>query len=234
MPELELWKIFTSLGIPGLALGIYYMLFKQFRWDFPRVPNQWVGPIIILFMLIAGSLTFHAMSLWAPRNSTTESQVNNTDKQGLQILKVVRFLEDSEGNFNLDVSVNNSANSPVNINGFWITFIGIINPEIEAQSVREVSSKYVVRDHSGKPVMNISGEKGTYKAYAWYPSISSDRAMVKADLFQVVPSNTSDRFHIIFDMRSLPAPNHHTAIINLQYKISGDEVEKSVNYILSL
>jgi hypothetical protein len=66
MPEIELWKVFTSLGIPGLAFGVFYMLFRRFRWKFPQVPRIWVGPIIILFMLLSSGLTFYALMHFIP------------------------------------------------------------------------------------------------------------------------------------------------------------------------
>ena len=36
------WKLFVSLGVPGLALGIFYMLFRTFEWEFQIVPSNWV------------------------------------------------------------------------------------------------------------------------------------------------------------------------------------------------
>ncbi len=65
--ESRLFKIFLSLGVPGLALGIFYMLFKTFNWSFPIVPTNWVGPIIILFMLLTSGIVFYALTLWKPR-----------------------------------------------------------------------------------------------------------------------------------------------------------------------
>ena len=66
MPNIDLWKVFVSLGVPGLALGVFYMLFRTFSFDFPAVPSKWVGPIIVLFMLLTSSVTFYALSLWSP------------------------------------------------------------------------------------------------------------------------------------------------------------------------
>jgi len=48
MPEVAIWKVFVSLGVPGVALGVFYMLFRKFHWTFPAVPKSWVGPIIVL------------------------------------------------------------------------------------------------------------------------------------------------------------------------------------------
>lgn len=71
--EFEIWKIFTSLGVPGLVLGVFYMLLKNFQWKFPVVPKAWVGPLILLFMLLVGSITFYTLTLWAPNKSNIYS-----------------------------------------------------------------------------------------------------------------------------------------------------------------
>lgn len=69
----EIWTIFTSLGVPGLALGILYMLFKRFQWTFPRVPRNYVGPIIILYMLLTSGVIFFALYLWKPEPGPDDS-----------------------------------------------------------------------------------------------------------------------------------------------------------------
>ena len=66
--ESKLFKVFASLGVPGLALGVFYMLFRVFDWQFPIVPTIWVGPIIILFMLLTSGIVFYTLSLWRPTN----------------------------------------------------------------------------------------------------------------------------------------------------------------------
>lgn len=81
--DLEIWKIFTSLGVPGLALGVFYMLFRSFEWKFPAVPKVWVGPLILLFMLLVGSITFYALTLWAPQRQNAVSldeKINHNTK----------------------------------------------------------------------------------------------------------------------------------------------------------
>ncbi|NKC17655.1 hypothetical protein CWC29_002155 [Pseudoalteromonas sp. S4498] len=78
--DIDIWKVFASLGVPGLALGVFYMLFKSFHWKFPSVPRVWVGPLILLFMLIVGSITLYALTLWAPVNANGGSADNDKTK----------------------------------------------------------------------------------------------------------------------------------------------------------
>ena len=66
MSEIQLWKVFASLGIPGLALGVFYMLSRQFKWKFSLIPKIWRGPIVVLFLLLLSGVTFYALTLGAP------------------------------------------------------------------------------------------------------------------------------------------------------------------------
>lgn len=66
MPDVQIWKVFISLGVPGLALGIMYMLFKKFEWKFPALPKSWVGPILVLFMFLTSGIILTALVLWSP------------------------------------------------------------------------------------------------------------------------------------------------------------------------
>ena len=94
--ESKLFKMFVSLGVPGLALGVFYMLFKKFDWNFTNVPPEWVGPIIILFMILTTGIIFYTLSLWKPRSAPAYSVAdgNQVTKNGATALNTV--LEDLE------------------------------------------------------------------------------------------------------------------------------------------
>lgn len=62
----SVWEIFITLGVPGLALGVFYALFKGLKWDFPKVPKAWVGPIVVLFMVLIAAVTSYALTLFKP------------------------------------------------------------------------------------------------------------------------------------------------------------------------
>ncbi len=89
MPKISLFQIFASLGIPGLALGIFYMLFKGFRWKFPAVPKQWVGPTIVIFIIVTGGIILTTLILWAP-NPNNGTRANDTMEKIDTVLAVVK------------------------------------------------------------------------------------------------------------------------------------------------
>ncbi len=78
--EVKLWEIFTSLGVPGVALGVLYMLFSRFNWKLPIVPKKWVGPLLLVFMFIVGGIVFYTLSIWAPYQHTNDLSENKPKK----------------------------------------------------------------------------------------------------------------------------------------------------------
>lgn len=60
--SIEFWKIAASLGVPGLALAVFYALFKQFKFELPRVNQVWAGPIVVAFIASVTFITYQAIS----------------------------------------------------------------------------------------------------------------------------------------------------------------------------
>lgn len=75
LSEIKLWKVFASLGIPGIALGVFYFLFRRFNFLFPEVPVGWVGPIVALFMILASVIVFYALMRWAPASGVATVRI---------------------------------------------------------------------------------------------------------------------------------------------------------------
>lgn len=73
MSNVELWKVFASLGVPGVALGVFFMLFRKFQFESLRIPRKQVFPTVVLFMLLTSSLIFYALTLWAPKDREVKS-----------------------------------------------------------------------------------------------------------------------------------------------------------------
>lgn len=66
MYSVEIWKLFASLGIPGIALALFFGLARVFQWRFASIPSRFGAPIIVLYLLLAAGLTFYALILWSP------------------------------------------------------------------------------------------------------------------------------------------------------------------------
>ncbi|MFL6237106.1 MAG: hypothetical protein ACJ76N_28510 [Thermoanaerobaculia bacterium] len=71
--ELNILKVVVSLGVPGLALGVFFLLFRSFRWRLSPVPKEWAGPVIVLFMVLTSTVIFYALTLWAPNHPSSET-----------------------------------------------------------------------------------------------------------------------------------------------------------------
>lgn len=92
MFEITMLKIFVTFGIPGLVLGVFFLIFRSFHWDFPKVPKQWVGPIIVIYLLLATIIIWHTLRLWSPgnykNNSTSSSSIVDNSNSTAQMKKV--------------------------------------------------------------------------------------------------------------------------------------------------
>ncbi len=74
--ETRILRLLVSLGVPGVALGIFYLLFRSFKWEFAQVPAVWVGPIVVLFMVLTTSVVFYALTRWAPSKPDGATNMN--------------------------------------------------------------------------------------------------------------------------------------------------------------
>jgi hypothetical protein len=71
--ETKFIKTLITLGIPGVALGIFYLLLRQFGFRFGEIGSIASATIAILFLLIVGGITFYALREWSPRKEVYES-----------------------------------------------------------------------------------------------------------------------------------------------------------------
>jgi hypothetical protein len=72
---IKIWMLFISLGVPGLALGVFFMLFRKIKPEIPPVPPIWAGPIVVIYMLLASGLIFSALTLWSPPKNQKSSDI---------------------------------------------------------------------------------------------------------------------------------------------------------------
>lgn len=71
MNEISLIKTLVALGVPGVALGIFYLLARRFEWKISRVPAKWAGPLALVFICVIGYVAIHAMNRFSTPASAT-------------------------------------------------------------------------------------------------------------------------------------------------------------------
>lgn len=54
-------KILVTLGVPGLALGVFFGLYNKFGFTFAPVPANWTGPIAIVFLVLVAAVVIFAL-----------------------------------------------------------------------------------------------------------------------------------------------------------------------------
>lgn len=69
----KLWKIFASLGIPGVAIGVFYALFRAFSWDLTGVPPLVLAGLTLAVLIVISIIITMTLRLWRPRSSSSSS-----------------------------------------------------------------------------------------------------------------------------------------------------------------
>lgn len=85
--ESTFWRVVTSLGVPGLALGVFYMIYVTL--DLPPLPSDWVGPITLVYLLLAAAITFKALGPRNPTNVVTHVSDNRISSERQNALNAV-------------------------------------------------------------------------------------------------------------------------------------------------
>jgi hypothetical protein len=62
--ESMFWRVVTSLGVQGLALGVFYKVIMNLQML--SAPTPWVGPLLLLTLFLTSAITFFAL---VPRNA---------------------------------------------------------------------------------------------------------------------------------------------------------------------
>ena len=76
--EIKFWKTLAGLGLPGVALGVFYKLYDKFDWPLAKIPPDKMFILVLFFMAIVAAVVLCALFLWRPRSGSTHAQVKNT------------------------------------------------------------------------------------------------------------------------------------------------------------
>jgi hypothetical protein len=82
--EAKFWKIAASLGVPGLALAVFYKLYGKFDWPLATIDPDRMFILLVIFMVIIAVIVVIALVIYRPK-STGEQIVHKYDrlKEGL-------------------------------------------------------------------------------------------------------------------------------------------------------
>jgi hypothetical protein len=64
--ERSVIKVLVGLGVPGVALGIFYLLLKSLSFEFSSIDPTWSAIIVILFLVVVAGVTLFALHRWSP------------------------------------------------------------------------------------------------------------------------------------------------------------------------
>ena len=84
--DVKYWKALAALGVPGVALGLFYKLYDKLDWPLASLPPEQVFTLALVFMLLIAAVVFFTLFLWRPRPEvkTTSNAVSiNIPKRGM-------------------------------------------------------------------------------------------------------------------------------------------------------
>jgi hypothetical protein len=67
--EISIIETLVVLGVPGVALGVFYLLLRSFGFKFSTISSTWAAIIAIVFLLVAGGITFYGLQQWSPKQA---------------------------------------------------------------------------------------------------------------------------------------------------------------------
>ncbi|MCI5192620.1 MAG: hypothetical protein D3915_05770 [Candidatus Electrothrix sp. AU1_5] len=82
--ETSLLEVLVTLGIPGVALGIFYLLLRSFKVRFDIISSTWAAIIAIVFLLVVGGITFYGLQRFSPNNTNSSFAGEQTPPTRLQ------------------------------------------------------------------------------------------------------------------------------------------------------
>jgi hypothetical protein len=65
--DVKFWKALAALGVPGVALGLFYRLYDKFDWPLKSLPPDLVFILILVFMALIAAVVILTLFLWRPR-----------------------------------------------------------------------------------------------------------------------------------------------------------------------
>lgn len=161
MPEVSLWQVFASLGVPGLALGVMYMLYKRFNWKFETVPSSWTGPIVVLFLVFIFAIVLTALVLWGP---SKHAQSNAGRPSAMELSEAERTLSFTPFQF-LEVKFLDETDAY--ISRLTSKYVGIAPGVDRIQMLSEILRHALTRETGNQAEGLIESFKRAYKLDPW-------------------------------------------------------------------
>jgi hypothetical protein len=87
--ETKFIRALVSLGVPGVALGIFYLLLRRFNFRLSEISPTLTAMIAVLFLLIVGGITFYALYRWAPERPQNKNITNKTTSEPKSEIKKI-------------------------------------------------------------------------------------------------------------------------------------------------
>ena len=86
--ENKLIKSLIVVGVPGVALGVFYLLLKSLNFEFSKIDPTWSAIIVVIFLLVVGGVTVFALHRWSQNDKTSVSDKNTVKSSEPQSITI--------------------------------------------------------------------------------------------------------------------------------------------------
>lgn len=83
--ETKIIKSLIVLGVPGVLLGIFFLLFREFEFEFDTISSTWAAIIAIIFLVVVGLITFYGLQQWSPHRNDSDDVSNDSGNSKYEI-----------------------------------------------------------------------------------------------------------------------------------------------------
>ncbi|MDX1738764.1 MAG: hypothetical protein R3261_11045 [Alphaproteobacteria bacterium] len=84
--ESRIIKSLVVLGIPGISLGVFYLLLKSISFSFSQIEAVWSAIIAIIFILVVGGITAFSLKTFAPINKISNQKAKYGARDGFEAM----------------------------------------------------------------------------------------------------------------------------------------------------
>lgn len=150
--EVNIIRTLVALGVPGVALGIFYLLLRSFKFRFAQVSPEWTAIVAILFLFVVGGITLYALHLWRPSRASRKQNdekelVFEVDGEAITLSEIVRSVHQ-------DVIKVNAYTHPLGVAA-----------EYEWKRLRYPDSKMVMQSLVAMKVPDSTNKEGEREVY---------------------------------------------------------------------
>lgn len=154
--SIDVLKILVTLGVPGVALYVMFLLFSKLGFKFAQIGPVPAAIIAILFLLIVGFITYTALTKYAVPSEN--------DKSGVRHLGMLSTLQDhllQSKSSDLNLTLPDEKADPEHVRELYVKDTQATSWRLLLKKICEEYKKCIKCEFSDKAVSISSAKAGS-------------------------------------------------------------------------